>query len=189
MAIAPARVRVRACPPGDRRRSAANVDVLAEFIRRVGDPPVVLVRNSMGGMIDILLTARMPHLVRRLALLIWHFPAPARILRSPTTAMTLAVYALPGVRRTAATRLPVLLVHGDRAPLVPIAAARATAGSSRPGATSSWTAWVTCPSCRCPTRWQSAFSSGSTGRPDRDPASRTVSRACGPHLRAVGPCP
>jgi pimeloyl-ACP methyl ester carboxylesterase len=71
---------------GPTRRPATirrNVDVLAEFIRRVGDPPVVLVGNSMGGMIAILLTARMPHLVRRLALLDPALPAPASCGRRP----------------------------------------------------------------------------------------------------------
>jgi pimeloyl-ACP methyl ester carboxylesterase len=84
-------------PDGRPATIRRNVDVLAEFIHRVGRPPVVLVGNSMGGLIAALLTSRMPHLVRALVLLDPALPAPARVLRSPATAATLAVYALPGV--------------------------------------------------------------------------------------------
>jgi pimeloyl-ACP methyl ester carboxylesterase len=189
---------------GPTRRPATvrrNVDVLAGFIRRTGRTPVVLVGNSMGGMVAVLLTARMPELVRGLVLLDPALPAPARVLRSPATAAMLVVHAVPGVgerlRRNRRRRLgaragveeslqrcgvdpgalppdlveksvaladrrsdvagtdraflsasrslawvlvrartyraamaaiaaPVLLVHGDRDPLVPVTAARAT---------------------------------------------------------------
>ena len=85
---------------GPGRRPATvprNVDVLARFIREAGRPPVVLVGNSMGGMIAILLAARTPQLVRGLVLLDPALPAPARILRSPATVAALALHALPGV--------------------------------------------------------------------------------------------
>jgi pimeloyl-ACP methyl ester carboxylesterase len=75
----------------------SNVDVLAGFVREMCDPPVVLVGNSMGGLISILLAARLPDLVCGLVLLDPALPAPTRILRSPATAATLAVHALPGV--------------------------------------------------------------------------------------------
>lgn len=84
-------------PPGRPATVRSNVNVLAGFVREVCDPPVVLVGNSMGGLISILLTARMPELVRGLVLLDPALPAPTHILRSPATAATLAVHALPGV--------------------------------------------------------------------------------------------
>lgn len=74
-----------------------NVDVLARFVRRVADPPVVLVGNSMGGLVSALVTARSPELVRALVLVAPALPAPARVLRSPRSAAVLATHALPGV--------------------------------------------------------------------------------------------
>jgi pimeloyl-ACP methyl ester carboxylesterase len=74
-----------------------NVAVLAEFLREVAGPPVVLVGNSMGGLVSILLTARLPHLVHGLVLLGPALPAPSRVLRSPATAAAFALHALPGV--------------------------------------------------------------------------------------------
>ena len=189
-------------PRGRAATVRANVDVLAGFVRATSDAPVVLVGNSMGGLIAVLLAARMPQLVRGLVLLDPALPAPGRVTRSPADAALLAAYALPGVgerlRRTrrerigamatvhdtfrlggvdpaalpadlverhvaiverqagttgadraflsasrslagvltravgyraamASIRVPVLLLHGDRDRLVPVAAARATA--------------------------------------------------------------
>ncbi len=74
-----------------------NVRLLARFVEDVADPPVVLVGNSMGGLVSLLVAARRPELVAGLALLDPALPAPARVLGSPTTAMTLALHALPGV--------------------------------------------------------------------------------------------
>lgn len=84
-------------PTGRPATIRSNVDVLAGFIREVCQPPVVLVGNSMGGLISILLTARMPALVRGLVLLDPALPAPARILRSPAATLRLGTYALPGI--------------------------------------------------------------------------------------------
>jgi pimeloyl-ACP methyl ester carboxylesterase len=84
-------------PHGRPSTIRSNVNALAGFVRTVCDPPVVLVGNSMGGLISILLAARMPELVRGLVLLDPALPSPTRILRSPATAATLAVHALPGV--------------------------------------------------------------------------------------------
>ena len=84
-------------PPGHPSTVRGNVDVLAGFVREVGDPPVVLVGNSMGGLISVLLTARHPDLVHALVLLDPALPAPGHVLGSPATAARLAVYALPGV--------------------------------------------------------------------------------------------
>lgn len=84
-------------PTGRPATIRSNVDVLAGFIREVCDPPVVLVGNSMGGLLSILLTARMPALVRGLVLLDPALPAPARVLGSPATVAMLALHALPGI--------------------------------------------------------------------------------------------
>jgi pimeloyl-ACP methyl ester carboxylesterase len=74
-----------------------NVDVLARFVRDHGDPPVVLVGNSMGGLIAVLLAAGAPDLVQGLVLLDPALPTPLRHLRSPVNAAKLAAYAVPGV--------------------------------------------------------------------------------------------
>ena len=85
-------------PPAARQSTVRrNVEALARFVGEHGNPPVVLVGNSMGGLISILLTARMPHLVQGLALVDPALPAPWRALRSPVAAATLAAYAVPGV--------------------------------------------------------------------------------------------
>jgi pimeloyl-ACP methyl ester carboxylesterase len=84
-------------PTGRPATVRSNVAVLADFVKSVADTPVVLVGNSMGGLISILLAARMPQLVRGLVLLDPALPAPTRVLRSPATAATLVAHALPGV--------------------------------------------------------------------------------------------
>ncbi len=187
-------------PTGRAATVGRNVAVLEDFLRTRTHPPVVLVGNSMGGLVSVLVTARSPGLVRALVLLDPALPAPSRVLRSPAAAAQLLVHAIPGVgervraarrrrrgargtvldtlrlcgvdparlppgllersvaltarqgpgtdraflsasrslacallraRRYRAAReaidVPVLLVHGDRDALVPVAAARAVA--------------------------------------------------------------
>jgi pimeloyl-ACP methyl ester carboxylesterase len=75
----------------------SNVAVLARFVREIAGSPVVLVGNSMGGLVSVLLTSREPHLVRELVLLDPALPAPSRVLCSPATAALLLLHALPGV--------------------------------------------------------------------------------------------
>lgn len=75
----------------------SNVAVLARFVREIAGPPVVLVGNSMGGLVSVLLTSREPHLVRGLVLLDPALPALSRVLRSPANAALLLLHALPGV--------------------------------------------------------------------------------------------
>jgi len=84
-------------PTGRPATVRSNVAVLAGFLREHGAGPAVLVGNSMGGLVCVLLAARMPELVRGLVLLDPALPAPARVLRSPGDAAMLALYALPGV--------------------------------------------------------------------------------------------
>jgi pimeloyl-ACP methyl ester carboxylesterase len=74
-----------------------NVAVLARFVREVAGSPVVLVGNSMGGLVSVLLSSREPHLVRGLVLLDPALPAHSRVLRSPAAAAALLLHALPGV--------------------------------------------------------------------------------------------
>ena len=83
--------------PGDRRASVhANVAVLERFLAEVVREPAVLVGNSMGGMISILVAARARERVRGLVLLDPAVPGPRRRL-DPVVAGVFAAYAVPGV--------------------------------------------------------------------------------------------
>jgi pimeloyl-ACP methyl ester carboxylesterase len=83
--------------PGMRQSTVpANVAVLDRFLREVAEEPVVLVGNSMGGMISILETAAAPALVQALVLLDPAVPGPKRSL-DPVVALTFAAWSLPGV--------------------------------------------------------------------------------------------
>jgi pimeloyl-ACP methyl ester carboxylesterase len=83
--------------PGARRATVqANVAVLDRFLREVAGTPVVLVGNSMGGMISVLTTAAAPHLVSALVLVDPAVPGPLR-RPDPLVGLTFATYALPGV--------------------------------------------------------------------------------------------
>ncbi len=84
-------------PSGRPATIRSNVAVLARFVRERCAGPAVVVGNSMGGLVSVLLAARAPELVRGLVLLDPALPAPGRVLRSPSTMATLALYALPGV--------------------------------------------------------------------------------------------
>ena len=83
--------------PGDRRASVhTNVVVLERFLAEVVREPAVLVGNSMGGMISVLVAARARRLVRGLVLLDPAVPGPPRRL-DPVVAGVFAAYAVPGV--------------------------------------------------------------------------------------------
>jgi pimeloyl-ACP methyl ester carboxylesterase len=188
----------RSEPAGRKASVQANVAVVKRFLDEVAGTPVVLVGNSMGGMISILVAGERPDAVSGLVLLDPAVPGPRRAL-DPLVALMFVVYAIPMVgerflakRRTSTSararvietlklcgvdpdavppmvidrsitllderadvegmdkaflvaarsllkllvdprryrkamgsiRLPVLLVHGDRDRLVPVAAAR-----------------------------------------------------------------
>lgn len=85
--------------PGERPATVpANVAVLERFIQKVAGGPVVLVGNSMGGLISVLLTARAPHLVRGLVLLDAALPLPVRdALGNVGAAPLVLVSAVPAV--------------------------------------------------------------------------------------------
>jgi pimeloyl-ACP methyl ester carboxylesterase len=83
--------------PGERRASVpANVEILDRFLAEVAGEPVVLVGNSMGGMISLLEAARSPEAVSDLVLLDAAVPGPRRSL-DPLVAATFALYAIPVV--------------------------------------------------------------------------------------------
>jgi pimeloyl-ACP methyl ester carboxylesterase len=83
--------------PGGRSASVqANVTVLDRFVREVAGVPVVLVGNSMGGMISILEAAAAGSDVRALVLLDPAVPGPRRRL-DPRVALEFALFAVPGL--------------------------------------------------------------------------------------------
>lgn len=83
--------------PGHRITTVRNnVAVLDRFLREVAGTPVVLVGNSMGGMISILQAARHPETVSGLVLVDPAVPGPRRKL-DRRVATNFVVYALPGV--------------------------------------------------------------------------------------------
>ncbi|MFN2582958.1 MAG: alpha/beta fold hydrolase [Candidatus Dormibacteria bacterium] len=85
-------------PSEDRGASvAANVRLLERVIRQVSDDRVVLVGNSMGGMISLGLAARSPQLLSGLVLVDPALPAARgeRIRLDPVALRFMAAYALP----------------------------------------------------------------------------------------------
>jgi pimeloyl-ACP methyl ester carboxylesterase len=83
--------------PGSRRATVrANVAVLRRFLAEVAGTPVVLVGNSMGGMISILTAAAAPQAVSGLVLLDPALPGGRRTL-DPVVTAQFALYALPFV--------------------------------------------------------------------------------------------
>src|SRR3954464_3288972 len=73
-----------------------NAALLSRFIHEVLGVPAVLVGNSMGGMVCLLLADRRPHQVVGLALLDPALPNPGARL-DPQVAATFAMYAVPRV--------------------------------------------------------------------------------------------
>jgi pimeloyl-ACP methyl ester carboxylesterase len=74
----------------------ANVGLLAAFLREVVGKPAVLVGNSMGGMVSLLLAAAHPELVARLVLLDPSIPTRRRDADRQVAA-TFFVYGIPRV--------------------------------------------------------------------------------------------
>ncbi|WP_241038105.1 alpha/beta fold hydrolase [Blastococcus litoris] len=83
--------------PGHRLATVRNnVTVLDRFLREVAGTPVVLVGNSMGGMISILQASRSPETVSGLVLVDPAVPGPRRKLDARVAA-NFAAFAVPGV--------------------------------------------------------------------------------------------
>jgi pimeloyl-ACP methyl ester carboxylesterase len=81
--------------PGERKASVqANVGVVKRFLDEVTGTPVVLVGNSMGGMISILVSGERPDAVSSLVLLDPAVPGPRRAM-DPLVALMFAIYAIP----------------------------------------------------------------------------------------------
>jgi len=81
--------------PGARTASvSANAAALQRFLDEVVGEPALLVGNSMGGMISILVTGERPEAVTGLVLLDPAVPGPRRAL-DPLVALMFAVYAVP----------------------------------------------------------------------------------------------
>ena len=83
--------------PDHRRTDVdSNQRLLDKFLQKVAGPPVVLMGNSMGGMISILQAARHPETVSGLVLVDPAVPGPLQRLDSTVT-RNFVGYALPGV--------------------------------------------------------------------------------------------
>ncbi len=73
-----------------------NAAVLSRFVHEVLGGPVVLVGNSMGGMVSLLLADRRPEQVAGLALVDPSLPTPG-LRPDPQVALTFGLYAVPRV--------------------------------------------------------------------------------------------
>jgi pimeloyl-ACP methyl ester carboxylesterase len=103
--------------PGTRRTSTvrANARLLDRFVREICGAPVILVGNSMGGMISVLQAAAAPDTVAGLVLIDPALPLPRQV-PDPVVAGQFLLYALPGVgelfvRTMLARRTPELAVR------------------------------------------------------------------------------
>ncbi|WP_461023779.1 alpha/beta fold hydrolase [Thalassiella azotivora] len=81
-------------PAGRDTRLPALADLLAEVVRRVADGPVLLVGNSLGGLLAVEHAARHPDTVRLLALLAPVAPL-GRGRPHPLTLLGFAAYSVP----------------------------------------------------------------------------------------------
>jgi pimeloyl-ACP methyl ester carboxylesterase len=102
--------------PGTRQNSTvqANQQLLDRFVREVSGTPVILVGNSMGGLISLLQTAAAPETVRGLVLLDPAMPLP-RQMPDLAVASQFLLQAIPGVgelylRRVRSRQSPQLAV-------------------------------------------------------------------------------
>lgn len=85
---------------GERSTSVqANQQLLHRFLTEVAGVPVVLVGNSMGGLITVLQAAEHPETVAAAVLIDPALPVSPRIRPHPLVAAVFAAYALPAVGR------------------------------------------------------------------------------------------
>ena len=84
----------RSEPDGRTASVSANAAALQRFLDEVVGEPVILIGNSMGGMLSILATGERPEAVAGLVLLDPAIPGPRRAL-DPLVALMFAVYAVP----------------------------------------------------------------------------------------------
>lgn len=92
-------------PAGRRADLDENLDLLVGFVGAVSpERPAVLVGNSMGGLLSLMLAARHPELVAALALVNPALPAPRRWSVDPWVAGNFAAFMVPGVGETVLRR-------------------------------------------------------------------------------------
>jgi pimeloyl-ACP methyl ester carboxylesterase len=103
---------------GRRSSIAANVDVLTRLIARLSDSPIVLIGNSMGGLLSIGVAAMHPNLVSGLVLVDPAVPAPRswrprldRVTRSFLAAAFIPSWGARRVGRAVAALGPEHLVY------------------------------------------------------------------------------
>ncbi len=85
-------------PPAGRTSSLqVNAALLARFIEEVVGPPAIVVGNSMGGLLGLLLTGSRPNLVAGLVLVNPSLPRGARDPIDPEISRNFAAYAIPGM--------------------------------------------------------------------------------------------
>jgi pimeloyl-ACP methyl ester carboxylesterase len=92
-------------PSGGRSSDVrANADLVGRFVDEVVGGPAVLVGNSMGGMVSLLLAARTPERVAGLVLVDPSLPVPGH-RPDPQVAFSFALYAVPRVGEMFLSRL------------------------------------------------------------------------------------
>nr|WP_275585856.1 alpha/beta hydrolase [Geodermatophilus sabuli] len=138
-----------------RDATEGNRRLIGRVVESVVGAPVVLLGQSMGGVLALQHAARAPETVRRLVLIGPPVPRPTRLPVDPVIAARRAFLRLPPVRRAVATRLrrmpPEEVVaqqvrqatpHTDRVPadLVPIIVAETRERATRPDAAAAQTA-------------------------------------------------
>ncbi|GLY50727.1 alpha/beta fold hydrolase [Lentzea sp. NBRC 102530] len=84
-------------PEGRETTVQANTKLLGRFLREVVGEPVVLVGNSMGGLISLFQTAYDPELVRGLVLVDPALPMVLGTRPDPTMLGTFFLYSVPGL--------------------------------------------------------------------------------------------
>lgn len=87
----------RTMPAGRRSTVSANTDLLRRFIVKVAGAPVVLVGNSMGGMIALHVAARAPDLVDGLVLLDSSLPGAPGGMVDVEILRNFAAFMVPGM--------------------------------------------------------------------------------------------
>ncbi len=84
-------------PEGRETTVQANTRLLSRFVRQVVGEPVILVGNSMGGLISLFHTAYHPDLVRGLVLVDPALPMVLGTRPDPTMLGTFFMYSVPGL--------------------------------------------------------------------------------------------
>lgn len=84
-------------PEGRKTSVSANVGLLGRFLNEVVREPVVLVGNSMGGLVSILHSSRNPDTVRGLVLVDPALPMVLGTRPDPTMLTTFFMYSVPGL--------------------------------------------------------------------------------------------